>query len=42
MTTYSEIARQLLEEEAKEYYRFQGHNSFDYFDIRNNRFKNCR
>lgn len=40
MTTYSEIARQLLEEEAKEYYRFQGHNSFDYFDIRNNRFKN--
>ena len=40
MTTYSEIARQLLEEDAKEYYRFQGHNSFDYFDIRNNRFKN--
>ena len=38
MTTYNEIANQLVQEGKREYYRFQGHNSFDYFDIRKNRF----
>ena len=37
MTTYNEIANQLVQEGKREYYRFQGHNSFDYFDIRKNR-----
>lgn len=40
MTTYNEIAKSLLNENAKEFYRFQGHNSFECYDIRNNRFNN--
>lgn len=38
MTTYNEIANELVQDGNTEYYRFQGHNSFDYFDIRKNRF----
>ncbi len=40
MTTYNEITKTLLENGAKELYRFQGHNSFECYDIRNNRFNN--
>lgn len=40
MTTYNEITQNLLEDGAKELYRFQGHNSFECYDIRNNRFNN--
>lgn len=40
MTTYNEITNLLLQEAAREFYRFQGHNSFECYDIRNNRFNN--
>ena len=40
MTTYNEITNNLLNDGAKEFYRFQGHKSFECFDIRNNRFNN--
>ncbi len=38
MTTYREQAEQLIHEGNVEYYRFEGHNSFDNFDIKRNRF----
>lgn len=40
MTTYNQISEELINNEAKEFYRFQGHNSFECYDIRNNRFNN--
>lgn len=40
MTIYNEITNNLLENGAKEFYRFQGHKSFECYDIRNNRFNN--
>ena len=38
MTTYENISSLLVCEGEKEFYRFQGHNSFDYFNIKTNKF----
>ena len=40
MTTYNQITQDLIKDGTKEFYRFQGHNSFECYDIRNNRFNN--
>ena len=41
MTTYSEIIDLLKEEEVvNEFYRFQGANSFEYYNIKSNHFDN--
>ena len=38
MTTYEKIASVIVHDGEKEFYRFQGHNSFDYFNIKTNKF----
>ena len=38
MTTYEKASTYLISEGEKEFYRFQGHNSFDYFNIKTNKF----
>lgn len=34
MTTYSEISKELVRSGEKEFYRFQGHNSYDYYNLK--------
>ena len=38
VTTYEKIASSFVHDGKKEFYRFQGHNSFDYFIIKTNKF----
>ena len=38
VTTYEKIASSFVHDGEKEFYRFQGHNSFDYFNIKTNKF----
>ena len=43
MTTYKRIIDTLIKEEkTNEFYRFQGSNSFEYFNIKSNRFDNSK
>ena len=43
MTTYKKIIDTLIKEEiATEFYRFQGSNSFEYFNIKSNKFDDSK
>ena len=39
ITTYETVQKLLEQDNAHEFYRFQGHNSFEYYNIRTNRFE---